>query len=139
MLDSSALRGTETILVVDDEPTILRLFRSILTKYGYHVITASSGVEALKIRQTARAPIQLAVLDIIMPEMNGIELLNRLIRLDPEMSFILMSGYTSNEIMEWIGTDASKQSIMWKPFAAEVLLRSVRTTLDRPHKQVATS
>lgn len=83
------------ILVVDDEPVILTLLRTVLNDRGFRVWTANSASFALSIYETNRNEIQLVLLDVCMPELDGPETLGRLQQLDPEVQVCFMSGYSS--------------------------------------------
>jgi two-component system cell cycle sensor histidine kinase/response regulator CckA len=119
----------DTILVVDDEPTVLNFCKLILSRSGYQVLEARTGADGLQVAQSAGVRIRLALLDVVMPGMNGIELANRLRQLDPKMEVLLMSGYSVNEIRNIAGGDHPYR-IIWKPFKTESLLRMIQTVLD---------
>ncbi|MGE5790763.1 MAG: response regulator [Syntrophaceae bacterium] len=91
------LRGTETILLVDDEDVVLEVNREILENQGYAVITARNGKEALEIYRDRRDEIALVLLDMVMPGINGEETFGLLKRIDPEVKVILASGYSTND------------------------------------------
>lgn len=119
----------ETILVVDDESTILNLCRVILTRGGYRVLEASNGVDALRLAQSNNAPISLALLDVMMPGMNGFEVAKQLLFMKPAPAILLMSGYSVNEVRNIAGGE-NPYRVVWKPFKADSLLRMVQTVLD---------
>src|SRR5438128_5442060 len=87
-----------TILVVDDEPIALEFCRSTLVRAGYNVLTASSGEQALNHFKSYRSPIDLALIDVVMPGMNGVALAKRLEKLNPGTRIVLMSGYSPAEV-----------------------------------------
>jgi len=89
-------RGTETILLVDDNESVRDLGEEMLLEYGYSVITASNGREALQIYSSERENISLVILDLFMPEMGGKECLRALLRMDPKVRVLLVSGFTQN-------------------------------------------
>ena len=126
----------DTILVVDDEPVVLNICKLALTRAGYNVLEASGGVAALEIFQKNAGNVRLALLDIRMPVMNGIELAQKLMASDPKLKVLLMSGYSINEIRQIIGPD-NPHRIIWKPFTSESLLRMIQTVLDGSNSAVA--
>ena len=127
-----ARTGSETIVVVDDQPVALKFCSSALRVAGYQVLTASSGKKALSVFQQNSTPVALALIDIVMPEMSGIELIKAADRLKPPKRVILMSGYAPDEVKRLVGPEAADYRCIWKPFEAEALLRLVRNVLDAP-------
>ena len=119
----------ETILVVDDEPTVLNLCRRILERGGYSVVTAAGGAEALRRLTSGPAPIDLALLDVMMPVMNGIELARRIQAEKPEMPVVLMTGFGPQEIARVAG-ETNPYRVIWKPFKTESLLRMIENALN---------
>lgn len=116
----------ETILVVDDEPTVLSLCSRILQLGGYSVQAASNGVDALKL--LAANDIDLALLDVMMPGMNGVELARRIHTANPAVAIVLMSGYGPQEIGRVVG-DIQPYRVIWKPFKTDSLLRMIENVL----------
>jgi CheY-like chemotaxis protein len=125
-------RVSEAILIVDDDPAVLKICRLILWRAGYKVLAASSGVEALGICRELDSSIHLALIDVIMPGMNGIELAKSLQQLNQPIRIVFMSGYGMEEIKELIGKGTSAYRIIWKPFEPETLVRMLRNVLDEP-------
>jgi CheY-like chemotaxis protein len=119
----------ETLLVVDDDETVLRLSKLILSRGGYRVLDARSGPDALRLSRTAGTPIRLALLDVVMPGMNGFELAAQLRQSDPNIEIVLMSGYTASEVRNLAGGDHPYR-VIWKPFKTDSLLRMIQTVLD---------
>jgi DNA-binding NtrC family response regulator len=117
------------VLLVDDEPIVLRLCQQILNLGGYRVIQATSGQEALRLLQQNDVEIGLALLDIMMPGMNGIELGEQIQRRRPSTPIVLMTGYGPREIAQVIG-DKNPYRIIWKPFKTESLLRMIENVLS---------
>jgi two-component system, cell cycle sensor histidine kinase and response regulator CckA len=124
------LKGTESILFVDDEETISLIGRRLLERLGYRVLTANSGQEALDIYQREGKSIDLVILDMIMPGMNGGETFDRLIRMNPLVNVILSSGYSINGQAKTI-LDRGCRGFLQKPFSLIDLSKKVRQVLDR--------
>jgi signal transduction histidine kinase/DNA-binding response OmpR family regulator len=122
-------RGTETILLVEDEESVRRLARLILERQGYAVIEAPSASSALATAEKQAAPIHLVLTDVIMPEMNGRELSQRLTRIHPAARVLFMSGYTGDTIVRH-GVLEPGIAFLQKPFTPTDLARKVREVLD---------
>lgn len=121
--------GTETILVVDDEPLIAGLVKKILEDAGYRVVVASSGKEAVEIYARLRSEIALVILDLIMPEMGGRQCLERLLKINPQIRALIASGFSvKGEQRAFLDKEA--KGMVSKPFNIRDLLRSVRHVLD---------
>lgn len=128
-----AVRGAETILLAEDEEMVRLLARQVLEVHGYQVLEAANGGAALLICERHHEPIQLLVTDVIMPEMSGRELAERLAPLRPEMRVLYMSGYTDDAILHRGVLDEGANFIQ-KPFPTDALARKVREVLDAPRK-----
>jgi PAS domain S-box-containing protein len=126
---SSAAEGTETILLVEDEPGLRALARRILERQGYSVLASANGREALEAASTHGAPLHLVLTDVVMPEMNGRAMVERLRAERPELAVVYMSGYTDDDAV-LRGALEPEASYIQKPFAPAELLRVVRETLD---------
>ena len=124
-------RGSETILLVEDEEQIRALTTRVLKAQGYTVLTAGDGEEALAIARDQLARIDVLVTDVVMPLLGGRDLASRLRQERPDLPVMYMSGYTRGVIpdaeLQDEGTD-----FMSKPFAASELVRRIRRLLDRP-------
>ncbi len=127
---------SETILVVDDDAAVLEYCRSVLAQEGYRVLPASGGPEALAICGRGER-IDMALVDVMMPGMPGIELVKRLEALAPSPKVALISGYTPDEVSKLIGADGSNYRIFWKPYDLRVFLQMVRNVLDGPRREMA--
>ncbi len=125
-----ALPGFETILVVEDEETILELARKMLENLGYQVLTSVSPLEAIRITETFDKTIHLFLLDVIMPEINGRDLAQRLLAIKPEARCLYMSGYTS-DIIASQGLLDEGIDLLQKPFSQQDLAVKVRQSLDK--------
>ena len=127
-----SLRGTEVVLLVEDEPLVRASTRRTLERLGYRVIEARHGAEALSLWEARRGEIDLVLTDVMMPELGGPELALRLRALDPSVRVVFMSGFVGDDA----ATDASPISergpFIQKPFSAEALARAVRGELDAP-------
>jgi PAS domain S-box-containing protein len=127
---SQSPRGTETILLVEDEVQILGLGRRILEQHGYTVLTASTPEGALGAAADHAGPIHLLVTDVVMPKLNGKELMELLLGPRPELKCLFMSGYTSDVIAHH-GVLEHGLQFLQKPFSIQSLTRKVRETLDQ--------
>jgi len=114
----------EIVLVVDDEPTVRRFARRVLLEDGFEVIEAADGAEALDLVEGSADRLRVVVSDIVMPKLNGVQLLQRLSITHPELPVILMSGYAGPELAER-GIQAPC-SLLVKPFKPEELVAEVR-------------
>jgi PAS domain S-box-containing protein len=120
--------GTETILLVDDEPMVRDIAARILRGRGYRVLEAANGPEALHLQREWTRPIDLLLTDVIMPLMSGKELAEHLREAQPDLSVIYMSGYTQNIILQQ-GVLQPDVVLITKPFSSMTLLQKVREAL----------
>jgi GAF domain-containing protein/response regulator RpfG family c-di-GMP phosphodiesterase len=125
----AAERGTETLLLVEDEPLVRELTRDILLGQGYQVLTAGDGVESLRLAEAHQGPIHLLLTDVVLPRMGGKALADQLRSSRPEMRVLFTSGYTDNAIVHH-GVLAEGIHFLSKPFELEALARKVRDALD---------
>ena len=121
----------ETVLLVEDARRVREVVREILETNGYEVLAAQRGDEAVGISDHRVGPIQLMVTDVVMPEMSGRELAQRLAPVRPDMRVLYMSGYTDDAIVKHGVLDAGIAFIS-KPFTPDALLAKVRAVLDAP-------
>jgi PAS domain S-box-containing protein len=120
------LMGTETILLVEDEQPIRELVRKVLARYGYDVLEASDVTHALEIAEGYPAPIHLLLSDIVMPELSGPDMAQRIVRHRRKIRVLYMSGF-SNRLV--VGALSAGVGVLEKPFSPERLLTRVRETL----------
>jgi DNA-binding NtrC family response regulator len=128
---SSAPKGTETVLVVEDQDGIRDIVRESLRRNGYKVLIAVDGNEALQIASSFPDPIHLLVTDLVMPNIGGRELAQRLTPQRPAMKVLFMSGYSEHSALD-IEETGAPATILQKPFSLDALARNVRRVLDEP-------
>jgi PAS domain S-box-containing protein len=131
-LAEETLKGSETILLVEDEKQLRMLTRQLLEEQGYNVIEAQNGVEALEYIERYSGPIDLVLSDVVMPKMGGRELAAKVGRLRPQIRFLYMSGYTG-----WGSSSESEKAFLApaanfleKPFSAKTLHTKIREVLN---------
>jgi two-component system, cell cycle sensor histidine kinase and response regulator CckA len=117
------LSGTGTILMVDDEDLLLTMGETVLSAYGYKVLTANSGQKALDIIERGTPSIDLVITDLVMPNMSGRELVDRVRRLSPEIRIVSSSGYVRPT------DDQDHTAYLQKPFTSQDLLLKVKQAL----------
>jgi signal transduction histidine kinase/CheY-like chemotaxis protein len=127
-LETSA-KGTETVLVVEDQDGIRDIVRESLRRNGYKVLIANDGEEALQMAAAYPDPIHLLITDLVMPNIGGRELAQRLTPQRPTMKVLFMSGYSEQSALEIEATSQSA-TVLQKPFSLDALARNVRRVLD---------
>lgn len=125
----ASLRGHETVLLVEDEDEVRNLASRVLLQSGYTLLEARNGEEALLMCELHEGSIHLLVTDVVMPGMNGRELSERLVPLQPQVKVIYISGYTDDVVVHH-GVSETNSAFLQKPFEPEVLARKVREVLD---------
>jgi len=129
--EARGARGTETILLVEDEDQVREVAGAILRAAGFHVLMAATPAEAILLCEGSPERIDLVLTDVIMPKMNGRQLAERILRLRPEIRMLFMSGYTDDMILH-NGILELGASFIQKPVTPDSLTRKVRDVLDRP-------
>jgi two-component system cell cycle sensor histidine kinase/response regulator CckA len=128
---SPRIRRSETILLVEDEDAVRSLVRGLLEREGYQVLEASRPSEALALNEQHEGPIHLILSDVVMPQMNGPQLAEKLVSMRPDTRVVYMSGYTDNAIVHYDILDQGTPFLQ-KPFSHETLAHKVREALDGP-------
>jgi len=129
--NSLSLRGSETILVAEDEDGVRSLTREVLEKYGYTVLEAANGEEALKVAEQHEGHLDLLLSDVVMPRMGGPELAQALLAKRPSVKVLYMSGYTDHPMVRR-GVVNAGVAFLQKPFTPTVLVSRVREVLEAP-------
>jgi two-component system cell cycle sensor histidine kinase/response regulator CckA len=124
-------RGSETVLVVEDEPAILEIVREMLEQVGYTVLSSRSPEEALRMNGEHAGPIHLLITDVVMPRMNGRQLAEQMGVARPGLKCLYMSGYTA-DVIAHRGVLEEGLSFIAKPFSLATLSGKVREVLDSP-------
>ena len=126
---AAAVHGSEMVLLVEDEPSLRSLLRELLESFGYSVLEAGQGADALRVAAEHRGTIDLLLSDIVMPQMTGNELAQRLAHLRPATKVLFMSGYAAGVAPQH--QIPSGAPYIEKPFTADALAGAIREVLDR--------
>ena len=129
IVGDQSMRGKETVLVVEDEDEVRNLVSEMLRFYGYNVLEAANASNALSIFEKYQKSIDLILTDIIMPQMSGTELIERILTHHPDIKVLYMSGYTDNTLVDH-GLLADEKYFIQKPFSSANLVEKVRLILD---------
>lgn len=127
MSDMGSLSGTETLLVVDDERPVLELIRDVMRLQGYTVLVAPEGDEALRAAEGHQGPIDLIILDAVMPGMTAADFLDRVRAARPGIKVLYISGYTGDLVSQLLQVG---HNFLQKPFTVDGIIRKVREVLD---------
>jgi len=130
VVDAAPKNGTETILLVEDEPVVRRLVAEILETTGYTVLPAADGPSALELLQRHKAPVDLLLTDLVMPGMSGREVAQVVTQMHPATHVVYMSGYTGS-VIDHHGIVEEGVTFVQKPFSADELSRALRSLLDK--------
>jgi CheY-like chemotaxis protein len=122
-------RGHETILLVEDEPAVRGLVHETLQLQGYTVLEARHGIEALLTSARFSGPIHLLLTDVVMPQMSGPEVAEKILTIRPEIKVLYMSGYPDHPVFEQGGV-SRQVGFLQKPFSPPALAQKVREVLD---------
>ncbi len=126
-------RGSETVLLVEDEDGVRSLMRQVLHKHGYNVLESRHGGEALLMCERHSGKIDLLLTDVVLEQMSGRELAERLLKVRPEMKVLYVSGYADDAIVHH-GVLNAGAAFLQKPFTTEAFARKIRYVLDTPAK-----
>jgi two-component system cell cycle sensor histidine kinase/response regulator CckA len=135
---ANVVRGTETVLLVEDEDSLRKASAEFLSLQGYNVLEARDGLDALSVTRNHGSPIHLAVTDVVMPRMSGGQLAKELEVLHPEMKVLFVSGYAGQTIMDHKVIDL-ETNFLQKPFTLAQLANEVRGVLDHPNTALSPS
>jgi PAS domain S-box-containing protein len=133
-IEPTLLEGSETILLVEDQDDVRNVAKLALRRYGYHVLEARNAGEALLSCERHPRAIHMLLTDVVMPQMSGRELAERLLKIRPDLKVLYMSGYTDNAVIHH-GMLDSGVAYLQKPLAPESLARRVRSVLDAPQRR----
>ena len=129
MVNGDTLKGSETVLFVDDEDMIIQVAGELFDQLGYKVLTAGNGREAIETYEKNKEKIDIVLLDMIMPDMSGGDTYDKLKEINPDIKVLLASGYsmngTASEIM-----DRGCSAFIQKPFKIKELSQKLREILD---------
>jgi len=128
---AAPLRGSETLLLVEDDEMVRHLVSRMLKSRGYTVLAASDGTDALRQVESHRGPIDMLITDVVMPGMSGREVAQRVTTLRPPVKVLYLSGYTDDAIVRH-GMLEPGIAFLQKPFSADALARKIREVLDAP-------
>jgi signal transduction histidine kinase len=128
-----APRGSETLLLAEDDESIRALGARVLGSLGYNVLVARTGRDALRIVAEHKGTIDLIATDVVMPEMNGSQLVEKVLEARPDIRVLFMSGYTDDEVMRR-GVIDGQTAFLQKPFTPDLLAHKVREVLDAPSR-----
>ena len=125
------VRSAPSILVVDDQPTVRRMAHRLLSEWGFRVFEAESGEEAMEVLETARAGVQLVIVDVIMPLADGVQVTRAIQDRWPGQRILFMSAHPA-EVLARYGLTELNVPFLAKPFTRDELLTKVSDALSRP-------
>ena len=125
------VRSAPSILVVDDQPTVRRMAHRLLSEWGFRVFEAESGEEAVEVLETARAGVQLVIVDVVMPLADGVQVTQRILERWPGQRTLYMSAHPA-EVLAQHGLTQLSVPFLAKPFTRDELLTKVSEALSRP-------
>jgi len=124
------VRSAPSILVIDDQATVRRMAHRLLSEWGFRVFEAESGEEALEVLETAKAGIQLVIVDVVMPSQDGVQVTRRIYERWPEQRILYMSAHPAEVLAEY-GLAELSIPFLAKPFTRDELLTKVSEALAR--------
>src|SRR5918994_2136318 len=125
------IRSAPSILVIDDQATVRRMAHRLLSEWGFRVFEAESGEEAMEVLETAKAGVQLVVVDVVMPFQDGVQVSRRICQRWPEQRILYMSAHPA-EVLAKHGLAELTVPFLAKPFTREEMLTKVSEALARP-------
>ncbi len=128
---SPATGGAESILLVEDNAMVRELVSSSLSRAGYRIIPAENGPRAIQIASETPGVIDLIITDVVMPEMNGVQVVEHITAVRPRIKVLYMSGYTEETIIRH-GVETHAMAFLAKPFTVDAMLAKIRSILDTP-------
>lgn len=134
MPQNEKIHGDGTILVVEDDSAVRKLLCRILQSYGYRIIESTTPTESLQIFDRLHSEVDLVITDVVMPEMNGQQLSERLRAIKPEVHVLFVSGYTDDTVVRH-GVFKAEKNFIQKPFKRADLAKKIREILDQPDHQ----
>ncbi|CCK82154.1 response regulator [Desulfobacula toluolica] len=131
--ESQNFSGTETILIVDDNKQTRETIRAMLEKCGYNIIDADSSLKAIEIFKSCDKPVHLVLADVVMPEINGPEMVKKLLDMQSDIPVVFMSGYAAGDIIhdDVFKVLCSKAPFIEKPFTFAEICLVIRQQLDK--------
>jgi DNA-binding response OmpR family regulator len=125
------VRSAPSILVIDDQPTVRRMAHRLLSEWGFRVFEAESGEEGMEVLDTARAGVQLVIVDIVMPFADGVQVTQRIRERWPQQRILYMSAHPAEVLVEY-GLTEFDAPFLAKPFTRDELLAKVSAALAHP-------
>ena len=129
------LQNSPSILVVDDQAMVRRMAQRLLSEWGFRVFEADSGEEAMEVLQTARHPVQLVIVDVVMPLVDGVQVTQRIQERWPDQRILYMSAHPA-EVLAQYGLTELNVPFLAKPFTRDELLMKVSEALEHPPASV---
>lgn len=131
-------RGTETLLLVEDEQALRRASAEFLCQQGYKVLQAKDGLDAIAVAENHPSAIDLLVTDVVMPNMSGGELARKLAQLRPDMKFLFVSGYAGKTVLDHKVVDL-EMNFLQKPYTLKQFSLKIRAALNHSPKRQASN
>jgi DNA-binding NtrC family response regulator len=131
MSESLEVRSAPSILVVDDQPTVRRMAHRLLSEWGFRVFEAETGEEAMEVLETARAGVQLVIVDVVMPLADGVQVTRHIQERWPGQRVLYMSAHPA-EVLAQYGLAELEVPFLAKPFTRDELLTKVGGALEQP-------